>query len=90
VLRSTDGICVQLNCSHAGDFSIFEFDFITERGLISIEDGGLNWRIREARESENFRGYRALDAGLRKPGALAQATLVAVTEIDRVLRQGGA
>jgi predicted dehydrogenase len=90
VLQSEDGVCIQLNCANAGDYSLFEFEFVTEKGVITIEDGGINWRVREARESENFKGYRALDAGTRKPGRLAQATLAAVTEIYCVLQQGGA
>lgn len=90
VLRSVDGVCIQLNCAHAGDYSLFEFEFVTERGVVTIEDGGLHWRIREARASENFKGYRALDAGTRKPGDLPQATLAAVTELDTLLLHGGA
>lgn len=83
-------INVQLVCGHAQDFSLFELQIITEKGVICMEDGGLNWRIRRAIESTHFRGYRALDAGERRSGALPAATLAAVTEIHAALTQGGA
>lgn len=89
VLQNADGVCIELNCSHAGDYSLFELEFVTEKGVIAIEDGGLHWRIREVCESGNFKGYRALDAGTRMQGGLALATLAAVTEIEKVLSQGG-
>lgn len=89
LLECTNNINVQLACGHAQDFSLFELQIVTEKGVICMEDGGLNWRIRRAIESPHFRGYRSLDAGERKSGALPAATLAAVTEIHAALTQGG-
>lgn len=90
LLAGSGDINVQLACGHAQDFSLFELQIVTENGVICMEDGGLNWRIRRVIESPHFRGYRALDAGERKPGGLPAATLAAVTEIHAALTQGGA
>lgn len=89
LLAGPGDINVQLACGHAQDFSLFELQIVTEKGVICMEDGGLNWRIRRAIESTHFRGYRALDAGERGAGALPAATLAAVTEIHAALTQGG-
>ena len=89
LLECAKNINVQLACGHAQDFSLFELQIVTEKGVICMEDGGLNWRIRSVIESPHFHGYRSLDAGERKPGALPAATLAAVTEIHAALTQGG-
>jgi predicted dehydrogenase len=89
VFAGLGDINVQLACGHAQDFSLFELQIVTEKGVICMEDGGLSWRIRRAIESPHFRGYRALDAGERKLGALPAATLTAITEIHAALTQGG-
>lgn len=89
LLVGSGDINVQIACGHAQDFSLFELQIITENGVVCMEDGGLNWRIRRAIESTHFRGYRSLDTGERKSGALPAATLAAVTEIHAALTQGG-
>lgn len=89
ILAGPGDINVQLACGHAQDFSLFELQIITEKGVICMEDGGLNWRIRRVIESPHFRGYRSLDAGERRPGGLPSATLAAVTEIHAAITQGG-
>lgn len=89
LLKCTNNINVQLACGYAQDFSLFELQIVTEKGLICMEDGGLNWRIRRTIESPHFRGYRSLNAGERLTGALPAATLAAVTEIHAALMQGG-
>lgn len=89
LLAGPAGVNVQLACGHARDFSLFELQIVTEKGVICMEDGGLNWRIRRVIESPHFQGYRSLDAGEKKPGELPCATLAAVTEIHDALVQGG-
>jgi predicted dehydrogenase len=88
-LECMNNINVQISCGHAQDFSLFELLIVTGKGVICMEDGGLNWRVRSAIESPHFRGYRSLDAGECKSGALPAATLAAVTEIHAALMQGG-
>lgn len=82
-------IDVQLACGHAQDFSLFELQIVTEKGVICMEEGGLYWRIRGVIESQNFPGYRVLGVAEYKVGALPAATLAAVTEIHAALTQGG-
>lgn len=89
LLAGPGDLNVQLACGHARDFSFFEMQIITEKGVICMEDGGLNWRIRHVVESPYFRGYHSLDAGERRLGELPSATLAAVTEIHAVITQGG-
>lgn len=89
MLSAADDVTVQLSCGNASDYSLFELQLVTEKGVIVMEDGGLHWRIRTAVPSPNFSGYRALDDGVRRPGGVASATLAAVTQIHEVLLNGG-
>ncbi len=83
------GIPIYLACGDSRDFSMFEMQIVTERGVIAMEDGGLQWRVRCVVASPHFKGYRSLDAGLLRAGALPQSTLAAVEEIHDVLEGGG-
>lgn len=89
VLSAPGDVTVQLGCGNAGDYSLFELQLVTEKGVIVMEDGGLHWRTRTAVQSPVFNGYRALGDGERRPGGLAQAMLRAVTQIHGVLLNGG-
>lgn len=85
MLTNNDHIPVQLSYADARDYSMFELQIVAEKGVITMEDGGLYWRIRRVVESPNFRNYRSLDAGVRKAGRLSGAMLAAVSEIYAVL-----
>ncbi len=87
-LATSDHIPVQLSCADARDYSIFELQIVAEKGVITMEDGGLLWRIRHVVESPTFLNYRSLDAGVRKVGSLPGATLAAVSEIYASLTSG--
>lgn len=89
VLSGPSGEHIQLACANAGDYSMFELQVITEKGVVVMEDGGLHWRIRKAIQSPTFSGYRALDEGGRTKGGIQQATLEAVRQIHEVLENGG-
>lgn len=89
VLSAAGDVSVHLGCGNASDYSLFELQLVTEKGVIAMENGGLHWRIRTIVPSPNFRGYRALDAGVRRRGGLAGATLAAVAQIYEVLQDGG-
>lgn len=83
-LLTDTGIPVSLTCGHAHDYSLFELQIVTESGVISMEDGGLEWRVRRSIESPFFRNYRCLDSGSeRVAGALRGAMLAAVHEVYR-------
>lgn len=85
LLETEDGVPVTLNCSHAGDYSLFELELVTERGTVKMENGGLDWQERRAGPSPTFPGYLALGPAQHHPGTLGSAALAAVTEIQAVL-----
>lgn len=67
-LEGGDGEQIHILCNSSIDYSLFELQFVFQKGLISIEDGGLFWRIRTPGESGLFKGYRSLDRGMEKKG----------------------
>jgi predicted dehydrogenase len=89
VLRAGD-ITVQLAAGHAGDFSLFELQLITQSGVITMEEGGFRWRYREAVDSPDFKGYRTLDRGSFTSGTYAQAMRAAVANLHDTVRIGAA
>ena len=62
-LETQTGVSVQINVAHAQDFAMFEMQAVTERAVISMEDGGACWRIREPKPSHTLQGYRYLNQG---------------------------
>jgi predicted dehydrogenase len=62
-VRSEIGFPIQLNVAHAKDYSLFELQIVTEKGVINMEDGGARWRYRYANPSEKLLGYNFLDDG---------------------------
>lgn len=72
---------VHLVCGHASDYSLFELELITERGVVSMEEGGVVWRERRVQGSPHFRGYNSLDQGVFRPGGYSAAMLNAVENV---------
>ena len=62
-LRTQQGLPIQLNVAHAQDYALFEMHIVTEKGVISMEDGGARWRLRHAKPSEQLAGYWFLNPG---------------------------
>ena len=81
VLRAPANIPVTLNVAHAGDYSYFELQIITQYGVISMEDGGLNWRLRHVESSPHFKGYRSLSEGKRETGEYSLAMQAAIANL---------
>jgi predicted dehydrogenase len=79
---------VQLNVAHAQDYAVFEMQIVTERGVISMEDGGARWRFRRAEDSTQLPGYRFLNQGewTQAKGSLALSR--AVKNIFGALQSG--
>ena len=88
LLLSDAGVPVTLNCGHAADYVLFEFELVTERGTVKMENGGLDWQIRRAGPSPVFTGYQALGAPQHQPGTIGGAALAAVHEIASILATG--
>jgi predicted dehydrogenase len=62
-LHNEQGLPIQLNVAHAQDYALFEMQIVTEKGVISMEDGGARWRFRHAKPSEQLAGYWFLNSG---------------------------
>jgi predicted dehydrogenase len=79
VLRSEIGFPIQLNVAHAKDYTLFEIQIVTEKGVINMEDGGARWRYRHAKPSEKLVGYNFLNSGewLEPDGSYAMSGAVA-------------
>lgn len=89
-LEAENGLPVQLVCGHAEDYAIFELQMIFSQGVLSMEEGGIFWRERRAKDSETFKGYRVLDEGVRRAGQYPATMCTAVDNIYRAITQGDA
>ncbi|HVL41419.1 MAG TPA: Gfo/Idh/MocA family oxidoreductase [Brevundimonas sp.] len=87
-LVSHDGVPVQLVAGHAGDYALFELTLTTERGQITMTDGGMGWMLRPAGDSAHFPGYQALARGELRPGGYPHAMTNAVDNIARAILSG--
>lgn len=88
MLVSASGIPVSLNCGHADDYSLFELELVTERGVLTMEDGGLCWRVRTVGSSPPFPGYRALLSGNAVAGHYLHTMTAAAANIYGALTNG--
>lgn len=87
-LNALQGVPVHIVCGHAGDYSIFELQFIFSQGVLTMEEGGMFWRERRTLNSEIFKGYRTLDEGTRRTGEYHRAMLQATDNIYRAISRG--
>ena len=88
LLQTEAGVPVHLSTAHAGDAALFELQLVCEKAVITMEDGGLQWRLRRVVDSPHFAGYRVLDAGERQEGEYLKATALAVDNLYRHLGSG--
>ena len=89
-LETPDELPVQLACGHARDFALFELQFIFANAVITMEEGGMFWRVRIPVESDTFAGYRVPGAGVRRAGDYPQAMLRSVDNIFGAIAHGHA
>ena len=88
LLQTETGVPVHLNTAHAGDGALFELQLVCEKAVITMEDGGLQWRLRRVKDSPHFAGYRVLDAGEQREGDYLKATSQAVDNLYQHLSGG--
>lgn len=88
VLVSGQGVPIFLQVADARDYAFFELQIITERGVIVMENGGAEWRLRKAAPSPLFKGYRTLAAAGMESGAYSLAMAAAVANIEEYLATG--
>ena len=89
-LQTADGVPVQFNVAHAQDYALFEMQIVTEKGVITMEDGGANWRIRTASPSAQLPGYYFLNQGEWIAPQGSPALRNAVANLYDALTQGAA
>lgn len=82
------GLPIQLNVAHAQDYALFEMQIVTEKGVISMEDGGARWRFRHAKPSEQLAGYWFLNSGEWVKPQGSYALTGAVANIFEALQNG--
>lgn len=90
LLESEDQVPVHLCTAHAGDFALFELQLVTTRAVITMEDGGMRWRVRRVADSPVFSGYRSLDAGAFVPGQYLESMQRAIANLHDHLEHGAA
>ena len=88
LLQTAEGVSVHLATAHAADAAVFELQLVCEKAVISMEDGGLRWRVRRVIDSPHFAGYRVLDRGEETAGDYLQATACAVHNLYQHLQHG--
>jgi predicted dehydrogenase len=87
-LEGPQGVPVLLACGHAEDYAIFELQLVFSQGTVTMEEGGMFWRERRVQDSETFKGYRMLEAGVRRAGQYPSAMLNAIDNIYRAITHG--
>jgi predicted dehydrogenase len=88
LLETCDGIPVTLNIAHALDYAFFEVQFITERGVLRMEAGGMSWSMQTVIDSSDFPGYRTLDRVYTQEGRYRESMSRAVDNIYEKLTGG--
>lgn len=88
LLTTGDGIAVHLACGNAADFALFELHLVLERGVLSMEEGGMAWRERKVHASPVFSGYRTVGEGNHLDGGYEGAMLRAVENIHAAVIVG--
>jgi predicted dehydrogenase len=87
-LRDATHCPIQLVCGNALDFALFELQFIFSEAVVCMENGGMFWRERVPVDSHEFKGFRVLSEGSRKPGGYSKAMLRACDNIFEFVSQG--
>lgn len=87
-LEGNQGISIHIASCHAKDYAIGELQLIFEKGVLSMEEGGLFWRTRNIVNSKTFNGYRIPSEGIRSAGKYQHAMLALVNDIYRAVVKG--
>lgn len=88
LLVTSDGVPVHLATGSARDYALFELQLVTEKGVVTLEQGGFLWRERVARDSPHFAGYRVVGEDDCRAGGYASAMLQAAGNIYDTLTKG--
>lgn len=88
LLVAANATPVHLCIGAASDYTLFELQIVTAKGVIAIEQGGFSWRERKVRESLRFAGYNDLGDATQRPGGYSMAMLAAAANIHDALTHG--
>lgn len=88
MLLAPGDLPVLIATAHAADYALFELQLVTEQGVITMEEGGLRWRIRRTCPSPHFAGYRSLEAGAITTGEYWQAMTCAARNLRETVQHG--
>lgn len=88
LLRTGSDVPVTLNTAHAGDYAVFELQLVTAKGVLIMENGGMNWRLRRTVDSPHFKGYRTLGPAEEMAGEYPQAMSRAISNLYDALALG--
>jgi predicted dehydrogenase len=87
-LEASNGVPVHIVCGHAVDYAIFELQLIFSLGVLTMEEGGMFWRERQAKDSITHKGYRVVDEGTHRAGEYPQVMLKAIDNIYGAIYHG--
>lgn len=85
LLQTNNNISIHLVAADSKDYTLFELQFITSNGILTMHEGGLTWSRRGVKNSERFKGYKNLDEGVFYPGSYDQAMSGAIENLYQAL-----
>lgn len=88
ILETNNGVPIHLITGNAKDYSLFEIQFIFEKAMVTMQDGGASWNVRERTESGIYSGYYSLNSGGITMGGYAAVMENAIENIYSYLMQG--
>ena len=88
LLSTAEGVPCSLNVAHSNDYAIFELELVTANGVLTMENGGMNWRIRRTIQSPYFQGYRSLGPAAETAGEYPLAMSAAVANLYGAVTHG--
>jgi predicted dehydrogenase len=80
-LAGPNDLPVHIMGGHACDYTWFEMQFVFEKMILTMENGGLHWNVRKVEDSDIFNGYRVLTEPVRYGGQYSKAMPRAIENI---------
>jgi predicted dehydrogenase len=88
VFRSDNNINISINCGNSNDYALFELHLFFENACLSMELGGMRWRIRAAQENPVFKGYKSLLDDSLFDGQYSLSMLSALDDMHQTIIDG--
>ena len=88
IFRSDNNINISINCGNSNDYALFELHLFFENACLSMELGGMRWRIREAKDNPIFKGYKSLLDDSLFDGQYPLSMLLALDDMHQTIRDG--